>query len=138
MFIKAISESLQESPSVDMKNCRFVAYLSGGSTDTGIMEQEVVYCHQVEEGNPVTKSCDIKQLEHTHADGTLSTFEKVRCNHLDNTNTMYQKGVNCNFDRASIMSGFKEVYVLKCKKNNLLCHSPIALLINWSQLFWIA
>ena len=45
MFIKAISESLQESPSVDMENCRFVAYLSGGSTDTGIMEQEVVYCH---------------------------------------------------------------------------------------------
>ena len=43
MFIKAISETLQESTSVYMKNCRFLAYLSDGSTNAGIREQEIVY-----------------------------------------------------------------------------------------------
>ena len=57
MFIKAISETLQESTSVDMKNCRFLEklYFSDGSTDAAIKEQEIVYCRYVKEGNPVTK-----------------------------------------------------------------------------------
>ena len=41
MFIKAISNTLQESTSVDMKNCRFLAYLSDDSTDVGITGQEI-------------------------------------------------------------------------------------------------
>ena len=55
MFIKAISEKLQESTSVDMKNCRFIVYLSDGSSDAGLREEEIVYCRYVKEGNPVTK-----------------------------------------------------------------------------------
>ena len=105
MFIKAISKTLQESTSVDMKHCRFLAYLSDGLNDAGIREQEIVYCRYVKEGNPVTKFLGIQHLEHTHADGTLDPTEKTVCNHLDNTDTMYQKGVNCNFDRASVVSG---------------------------------
>ena len=105
MFIKAISETLQESTSVDMKNCRFLTYFSDGSTDAGIREQEIVYCRYVKKGNPVTKFLGIQHLEHAHADVTLAAIEKVVCNHLDNTNTMYQKGVNCKFEAASVMSG---------------------------------
>ena len=88
-----------------MKNCRFLADLSDGSTDAGIREREIVYCCYVKEGNPVADFLDIQHLEHTHADGTLAAIEKVVCNHLDNTDTMYKKGVNCNFDGASVMSG---------------------------------
>ena len=92
MFIKAIPETLQEFTSVDMKNCRFLAYLSDGSTDAGIREQEIVYCCYVKEGNLVTKFLGIQHVKHAHADGTLATIEKVICNHLNNTDTMYQKG----------------------------------------------
>ena len=107
MFIKAISEMLQESTSVDMKNCRFLEklYFSDGSTDAGIKEQEIVYCHYVKEGNPVTKFLGIQHLGHAHSDYALAAIEKVVCNHLDNTDAMYQKGVNCNFDGTSVMSG---------------------------------
>ena len=132
MFVKTISKTLQESTSVDMKSCRFPANLSDGSTDAGIREQEIVYCCYMKEGNPVTKFPSIQHLEHAHADGTLAAIEKVVCNHLNNTDTIYQKGVNCNFDGASVCLVVKEVYVLKYKKNNLLCHSPIALLVNWN------
>ena len=55
MFIKAMSKTLQESTSVDMKNSRFLAYLTDGSTDTGMREQEIAYCRYVKEGSPVTK-----------------------------------------------------------------------------------
>ena len=109
MFMKAISETLQESTSVDMKNCRFLAYLSDGSTDAGIREQEIVYCRYVKEDNPVSKFLGTQHLEHAHANGTLAAVEKVVCNHLDNTVTMYQKGVTCNFDEASVMSGCQGV-----------------------------
>ena len=54
-LIKAISETLQESILVDMKNCRFLAYLPDGLPDAGIKEQEIVYCCYVKKDNPVTK-----------------------------------------------------------------------------------
>ena len=58
MFIKAISETLQESIYFSRHEklyLVFVAYLSDGSTDAGIREQEIVYWRYVKEGNPVTK-----------------------------------------------------------------------------------
>ena len=75
MFIKAMSKTLQESTSVDMKNSRFLAYLTDGSTDTGMREQEIAYCRYVKEGSPVTKFLDIQHLEHAHADDQeISSF----------------------------------------------------------------
>ena len=59
----------------------------------------------MKESNPVTKFLGIQHLQHPHADGILAAIEKVVCNRLDNTDTMYQKGVNYNFDEASVMSG---------------------------------
>ena len=96
---------MQESTSVDIKNCRFLAYLCDGPTDTGIREQEIDYCCYVKEGNPVTKFLCMQHLEHTHAYGILDAIEKVVCNRLEIpiTNTMYQKDINCNFNRASVM-----------------------------------
>ena len=93
MFIKAISKTLQESTSVDMKNCRFLAYLTDGSTDTEMMEQEIVYCRYVKEGSPITKFLGIQHLEHTNADDASAVVAKFGCNHLGNTNATYQKGV---------------------------------------------
>ena len=70
-----MSKTLQESTSVDMKNCRFLAYLTDGSTDTGMREQEIAYCRYVKEGSPVTKFLDIQHLEHAHADDQeISSF----------------------------------------------------------------
>ena len=57
--------------------------------------------------NPVTKFLGIQHLEHAHTDGTLTAIEKVVYNHLGNTDTMYQEGVNCNFDGASVMPGYQ-------------------------------
>ena len=59
MFIKAISKKLQEFTSVDMKNCGFMLYLSDGSSDAGLREEDIVYCHYVKVGNPVTKFLSI-------------------------------------------------------------------------------
>ena len=105
MFIKAISETMFKSVAKDMKNARFLSYLSDGSTDAGIREQEIVYSRYIKDGVPVTKYLGIKQLEHAHADGTLSAIEAALCNHLKTTEVVYEKGVNCNFDGASVMSG---------------------------------
>ena len=99
-----MSKTLQESTSVDMKNCRFLAYLTDGSTDAGTREQEIVYSHYVKEDSLVTKFLGMQHLEHAHADDALAAIAKVGYNHLGNINTTYQKGVNCNFNGASVMS----------------------------------
>lgn len=105
MFIKAISETMSQSVEQDMKNARFLSYLSDGSTDAGIREQEIVYSRYVKDGVPVTKYLGIKQLEHAHAGGTLAAIEAVLCEYLETTEVIYGKGVNCNFDGAAVMSG---------------------------------
>ena len=48
---------------------RFVSVMSDGSTDTTIVEQEVVYVRYVDHGNPVTKLASIQALEHGNAEG---------------------------------------------------------------------
>ena len=98
-------QKLLKSVAKDMKNARFLSYLSDGWTDTGIREQEIVYSRYVKDGVPVTKYLGIKQLAHYQANGTLSVIGAPLYDHLKTTKVVYEKGVNCNFDGASVMSG---------------------------------
>ena len=84
---------------------RFLAYSSDGSTDAGIREKEIFYCHYVKEGNPTTKFLGKPHLEHTHADAKLTAIKKAICKHLDNTEMTYQKDVGCKFENVSVLSG---------------------------------
>ena len=50
----SIAKTMMQKTAVDLHKARFVSVMSDGSTDTTIVEQEVVYVRYVDHGNPVT------------------------------------------------------------------------------------
>ena len=68
-FTSSIAKTMRQKTAVDLNKARFVSVMSDGSTDTTIVEQEVVYVRYVDHGNPVTKLASIQALEHGNAEG---------------------------------------------------------------------
>ena len=68
-FTSSIAKTMRQKTAVDLHKARFVSVMSDGSTDTTIVEQEVVYVRYVDHGNPVTKLASIQALEHGNAEG---------------------------------------------------------------------
>ena len=87
--------------------------MSDGSTDTTIVEQEVVYVWYVDHGNPVTKLASIHALEHDNAEGVhqgvmngLATME-LTADKLQPADSAFPTLVCADFDGASVMVGSK-------------------------------
>ncbi len=98
----------------------------------------MVYSRYIKDGVPVTKYLGVKQLEHAHADGTLAAMEGVLCEYLETTKLFYEKGVNCNFDGASVMSGCLSGVCTKMyqKQPGMVYTHCILTILIW--LFWTA
>ena len=87
--------------------------MSDGSTDTTIVEQEVVYMWYVDHGNPVTKLASIQALAHGNAErvhhglmGGMATME-LTADNLQHADSAFPTLVSVNFDGASVMMGCK-------------------------------
>ena len=68
-FTSSIAKTLRQKTAADLHKTRFVSVMSDGSTDTTIVEQEVVYVQYVDHCNPVTKFASIQALEHGNVEG---------------------------------------------------------------------
>ena len=68
-FTSCIAKMVTQLTSTDMQKARFLTVMSDRSTDTTIVEQEVIYVRYVRQGNPITKLASIQALEHGHAEG---------------------------------------------------------------------
>ena len=99
-LISSIADDTKSDLKFDVANARFLAVLSDGSTDAGILEEEAVYLRYVKNGIPLI----FKAIE----DVLISLKE---ANNLEDDATfldaVYNKLVNCNFDGANVMSGSK-------------------------------
>ena len=115
MFVKAISETILTDVQKEIKDARFLSFLSDGSTDSSQKEQEIVYTRYVQDGLPKTQFLGIKHLRHCHAAGTLEAIEEAISTNID-LDAAYGKAVNCNFDGASVMSGSREGVRTKMQK----------------------
>ena len=54
MFVRSIAGSISDSLDNDLESAQFVSYLSDGSTDSGIIEQEIIYIRYVKNGEVCT------------------------------------------------------------------------------------
>lgn len=69
-FCMNMGEVLKDDTANNVKTARFISILSDGSTDKGIVEQELVYVRYVgEDGVVKTELADTVNLEHGHANG---------------------------------------------------------------------
>lgn len=90
VFTSAIAATLSDSLDADLSDARFVSYLSDGSTDTGIKEQEIIYARFIKNGYPVTSFVGIQKPEDTKAKGTLKAIEDVLEEHIS-VNKIYSR-----------------------------------------------
>lgn len=60
----------------EIKNSPFMSILSDGSTDTGVLEQEIVYVRYVDvkEMIPVTSFVNIVELKSANSEGVLNAI----------------------------------------------------------------
>ena len=90
-------------------------HLSDDSSDSGVIEQEVLYVWYLENGCPQSKFAGIKPPIKGDTEGLLFAIEDVLKSLRAQGSTPFQKDeylteiykklVNCNFDGESVMSG---------------------------------
>ena len=110
---ESLGLTLQRPLAVVYSKARFVSVMSDSSTNTTIVEQEVVYVQYVNHGTPVTKLASIQALEHGNAEGVhngvikeLATME-LTADKLQPAESAFPTLVCANFDGASVMMGSK-------------------------------
>ena len=108
-FIISIADVLKDDMRHTIQLSRFLSVLCDGSTDSSILEEEIVYLRFLKNGLPVTQFAGIKNPEKPDASGIFNAIENVICTLIidEDLKMFYKKLVNANFDGASVMSGHK-------------------------------
>lgn len=73
LFIRWITKQMKQELVTEIKNSPFMSILSDGSTDTGVLEQEIVYV-DVKEMIPVTSFVNIVELKSADSEGVLNAI----------------------------------------------------------------
>ena len=123
----SIAKTLRKTTAADLHKARFVSVMSDGSTDTTIVEQEMVYVRYVDYGNPVTKLASIQALEHGNAEGVhqgvmkgLATME-LTADKLQPVDPSFTTLVCANFNGASVMMGSKSGVATRKPNSSISC-----------------
>ena len=108
MFLTSSSEVLRGDVSKELENVRFISILGDGSTDKGIIEQELVYVRLVDsKGQIQTKLGDIVDLEQGNAKGVKDGWLKGLDSLGITEQVLAEKLVAVNTDGASVNLGKK-------------------------------
>ena len=73
-FVGYIADDLKMELKSDINNCRFVSILSNGSTDKGILEEEIIYARYVKDGVPHTQLVSVEEPSSPNAVGTMNAI----------------------------------------------------------------
>ena len=77
-FVSSIANDMKNNLGHNVSNTCFVSILTDGSTDSGILEQEIVYVRYSNENNkPVAQFAGLKNPMKADALGILSAIEDV-------------------------------------------------------------
>ena len=107
-FCVSTSETLKDETIEDLRKARFVSVLSDGSTDKGIVEQELVYVRYISQsGELKTRLADVVNLEHGHAEGVKNGILKGLESVGLATEDLSEKLIGINTDGASVNLGKK-------------------------------
>ena len=102
-FVDTCGEILKDELITDLKNANYYSVLMDGSTDSSVIEQELVYVLFLDKGVPTVKFSSIESVQSADADGLLSSlkdsFERVGVDQFEN----HIHGLNV--DGASVNTG---------------------------------
>ena len=113
-FIESIADTIKVEFKNTINDSRFISLLSDGSTDKGIVEEEIIYVRLVKDGVPQTKFVSIEEPSSPNAEGITNAIKKGIASLKPSENEsddetylldLYKKLINVNFDGAAVMSG---------------------------------
>ena len=77
LFVNTIANEMESELSSITDNNRFISVLSDGSTDAGVTEQEIIYCHLLDKRvKSLHKSVDIIHLEKANSKSILTAIHE--------------------------------------------------------------
>lgn len=103
LFTDYIGAVTKESVAKDIVNARYYSVLSDGSTDSAVIEEELVYVLYLKEGTPKVKYLSIERPENADADGIKQCITKAfeRFGIMD----FSKKLLGLNLDGAAVNMG---------------------------------
>ena len=114
-FIESSAEILKADLSEKLNNAspRFFSAMADGSTDSGIIEQELLFVRYLNNGLPVNRFLTVQSVKHANADGILQAID----NGFNYANVMNWKDglVGFGADGASVMMGRQNGVLKKIK-----------------------
>ena len=126
VFVTSIGEVLRHETCEFIRNARFISILSDGSTDNGILEQEIVYLRYTGDGGKVqTRLADIVDLTYGHAQGVTDGIFKALESAEMPCEILAGKLIGINTDGASVNMGKKAgaIKLIKDRLNDQMDHS---------------
>ena len=114
-FIESSAEILKADLSEKLNNAspRFFSAMADGSTDSGIIEQELLFVRYLNNGLPVNRFLTVQSVKHANADGILQAID----NGFNYANVINWKDglVGFGADGASVMMGRQNGVLKKIK-----------------------
>lgn len=114
-FIESSAEILKADLSEKLNNAspRFFSAMADGSTDSGIIEQELLFVRFLDNGLPVNRFLTVQSVKHANADGILQAID----NGFNYANVINWKDglVGFGADGASVMMGRQNGVLKKIK-----------------------
>ena len=126
VFVTSIGDVLRNETCEFIRNARFISILSDGSTDKGILEQEIVYLRYTgDDGKVQTRLADIVDLTYGHAQGVTDGIFKALESVEMPCEILAGKLIGINRDGASVNMGKKAgaVKLIKDRLNDQMDHS---------------
>ncbi|XP_039459533.1 zinc finger protein 862-like [Oreochromis aureus] len=105
-FIGAIAQTSRDQIEKEIQESRFLSILADGSTDTGIIEQELVHVRYVRDNGDIATYM-IKPVKSANAAGILEAIDEAVNTMGIREDTWKKKVVCANFDGAAVMMGEK-------------------------------
>lgn len=108
-FINNIAESIKQDFISDMLKSPYLCVLADGSTDSSIVEQEVVLVRYIQNGKPITNMISVEALSSGTSEGVKNGILNGLSDIGINSETLKEdsgpKVVGVNFDGAAVMMG---------------------------------
>jgi hypothetical protein len=116
MFTHFIAEAQRNEMRSTYKTAKFLTILSDGSTDSAVIEQEIVYCRYAVRGKVHTQFLGVQSVPKADASGIAHAIDSVARQRLDIN--WKDRLVALGTDGAAVMLGKNNGVVAKMKEEN--------------------
>ena len=125
-FVRFIAADEREKIAAKFSSVKFLSVLSDGSTDSAVIEEEIVYARYAVQGDVTSQFVGLQAIAKANAENIAGAIERaVECGFGVTRDEWRKKLVAVGTDGAAVMLGSKSGVVTRIKGNDLTYVLPI-------------